>query len=229
MKIAPRLLEASKLFDTPVEHAICSLPKDDYGLTYKEAKRKALMILGSCGAFGGVIIPHGNRIDKSTGTEFSSPHWHSLLFLEPSYERCRHCKGADCYACDGVEGRCYRIFRETGYIVKVMPEERRTVGGTAFYELSHASTDVSRRGFRVAVWFGRCGYNNLGVKFETPRFHCPQCGSDCGFLDYVGSRNLVIDKRDPNFKNQSFEPLLEDSKPAWVVREFKPSGGYGGD
>jgi hypothetical protein len=229
MKIAPRLLEASKLFDSPVEHIICSLPKDDYDLAYREAKHKAEKILDSSGEFGGVILPHGNRIDKSTGIESFSPHFHSLGFLDPRYERCRRCKGADCYSCDGVEGKCYRVFRDTGYIVKVMPEERRTVGGTAFYEASHASTDISRRGFRVAVWFGRCGYSNLGVKFEKPRYHCPQCGSDCGFLEYVGSRRPAIDKGDPKFKPQSFEPFLEDGKPAWVVREFKSSGGFGGD
>jgi len=74
LKIAPRLLEASKLFGLHVEHIICSLPKDDYGLVYIEAKRKAVRILGSCSVFGGVIIPHGNRIDKSMGVEFFSPH-----------------------------------------------------------------------------------------------------------------------------------------------------------
>jgi hypothetical protein len=67
------------------------------------------------------------------------------------------------------------------------------------------------------------------VKFEKPRYHCPQCGSDCGFLEYVGSRRPAIDKGDPKFKPQSFEPFLEDGKPAWVVREFKSSGGFGGD
>jgi hypothetical protein len=229
MKIAPRLLAASELFDLPVEHIICSLPKDDYGLTYKEAKRKAVKILGSCGVFGGVMVPHGNRIDKSTGVESFSPHFHSLGFVSPSYDKCRRCKGADCYTCDGTEGRCYRVFRDTGYIVKVMSEERRTVGGTAFYELSHASTDMSKKGFRVAVWFGRTGYNNLGVKFEKPRFRCPQCGSDCGFLEYVGPKRPVIDKSDPKFKRQSYEPFLEGGKPAWIVGEFKPSGGFGGE
>jgi len=223
MNIAPRLLAASKVFGLPTEHVVCSLPTSDYGLTYKEAKRKCREILASCGVFGGVMMPHGNRIDRVTRVESFSPHLHILGFVEGGYEGCRRCKGADCYSCDGVEGRCYRVYGDTGYIIRVL-DERETVGGTAYYQLNHSSMDMLKRRFRVAVWFGRCGYNNLGVKFEKPRLVCPLCGSQCGFLDYVGSKPLVIDKKSRDFKRELFESFLQDGQPAWVVREFAPRG-----
>ena len=37
--VEPRLLSASELLDLPVEHVVLSLPQDDYGLAYKEAKQ----------------------------------------------------------------------------------------------------------------------------------------------------------------------------------------------
>ena len=133
------------------------------------------------------------------------------------------CIRDSCYSCDGVEGRCYRVYGDTGYIVRVL-DKRETVGGTAYYQLNHSSMDMLKRRFRVAVWFGRCGYNNLGVKFEKPRLLCPLCGSQCGFLDYVGSKPLVIDKESRDFKRELFESFLQDGQPAWVVREFAPRG-----
>jgi hypothetical protein len=221
--IEPRLLAASKLFDLPVEHVVCSLPKNDYGLTYKEAKRVCRKISVACGVKGGVMIPHGNRIDRVTRVESFSPHFHIVGMVEGGYERCRRCKGGDCYACDGVEGKCYRVYRDTGYIVRVL-DERESVGGTAFYELHHSSIDMSKRGFKVAVWFGCCGYSNLGVKVEKRRLLCPKCGSQCGFLDYVGSKHLVIDKNSPDFKRELFVEFLEAGQPAWKVKEFEPRG-----
>jgi hypothetical protein len=221
--IEPRLLAASELLGLPVDHIVASLPKDDYGLTYKEAKRKCIGILASCGVIGGVMIVHGNRMDKLTRVESFSPHFHVVGFVEGGYERCRRCTGGDCYACDGIEGRCYRAYRDTGYIVRVL-DERRTVGGTAYYQLNHSSTDMSKRRFRIAVWFGRCGYRNLGVTSEKPRLKCPKCGGQCGSLEYVGSKHFVIDKKSSDFKKVLFEPYFENGSPAWVVAEAKSEG-----
>ena len=173
------------------------------------------------------MMPHGNRIDRVTRVESFSPHFHVLGFVEGGYKRCRRCKGADCYACDGVEGKCYRVYQDTGYIVRVL-EERKTIGGTAFYQLHHSSMDMLKRRFRVATYFGSCGYNNLGVKVEKRRLLCPLCGSACGPIEHIGSKSLVVIPRSSrDFKSQFLKAFLEDDVPAWRVKEIEPSGGDG--
>lgn len=41
--------------------------------------------------------------------------------------------------------------------------ERRTVGGTAWYQLNHATVKVGVKCFRVVTWFGVCSYRKLKV------------------------------------------------------------------
>ena len=78
--VALRLAEASKKFGLPVEHIMLSLPRSDYDLTLKEAKRKAIEILYDRGVVGGVMIPHSQRIDRETRVEIlQSAHAHSWL------------------------------------------------------------------------------------------------------------------------------------------------------
>ena len=145
---------------------------------------------------------------------------HVLAFIDGGYSRCRHCKGADCYSCDGVEGKCYRVYKESGYIVRVLGE-RRTVGGTAWYQLNHATVDMSKKRFHIATWFGRCGYRNLHVEPVKYKLRCSICNEEMGPLDYVGSKRFVVSRLSADFQRQSYEDYLEDGQPAWIVKESK--------
>jgi hypothetical protein len=81
-----------------VEHLVCSAPMDKYDLTYKEFKHKAREILLSIGVNAGVMIFHGIRHKDNP----ENPNMHVLGFVSGDYDRCRRCKGGDCYACDGA-------------------------------------------------------------------------------------------------------------------------------
>ena len=208
-KIELRLEEVSKRFGV-VEHIVVSVPAKDYGLTYKCLRRKVIKILYGCGIVGGVMIFHGFRYNVRKNW-FWSIHFHVLGFILGGYSRCRHCKGGDCYACDGHEGKFYRAYRSDGYskgyIVKVMGERKKSyvsdkpnVFGTAWYQLNHATIDVTKKRFHVATWFGVCSYRKLKVTVKRRRGFCPICESDLEWVRFNGNRfvmdeNLHSDKR----------------------------------
>ncbi len=220
-----RLLAAAEKLGSPVEHIVCSLPKPDYGSSLRESKRKAQEILYSRGISGGLIIPHGNRVDDVTHVEYFSPHFHVLGFIVGGYGRCRNCaRKWNCLeGCGGFDDRNHQLFLKDGYVVKVLGE-RLSVAGTVFYQLHHSSMEYGRKRARVATYFGSVGYNNLGVKCDKPRMLCPECGSQCGAIEYVGSKRLfVIPRFVPTFKGQFMQPYLVDGVSAWRVREFGDS------
>jgi hypothetical protein len=215
-----RLLAASEKFGLSVEHVICSLPECDYDLTFKEAKRKCREILFSRGVEGGVMIAHGNRIDRCTGVESYSPHWHILGFVKGGYEGCRNCERKwNCReGCGGFDDRNHQLSLKDGYVVKVLGK-RKTIGGTCWYQLHHSSTNPFKKRFRIATYFGSCGYNNLGAKVEKRKSVCPLCDSPMGFIEYLGSKDFVVDKNSRGFVAKSSEDYFENGVPVWRVKE----------
>jgi hypothetical protein len=206
-----------------VEHIVISAPMDKYDSTYKEFKAEAREILFSLDMLGGVMIFHGIRHKDNP----ENPHFHVLGWVEGGYSRCRFCsrKNNSSPDCDGFDNRRWQSFLKNGWYVKVMLEERKTIGGTCWYQLNHCSIDPFRRRFRATSWFGVAGYNNLGVKrANSRRSLCPECGSQMGFLKHVGSKELVLNPKSSEFKRVSWEDYLEDGVPAWEVMEFKPHG-----
>jgi len=131
-----RLEATSVKLGLPIEHIVCSLPECDYGLTFKEAKRKCIGILGSRGVIAGHGIPHGNRIDDATKVERFSPHFHILGFIEPSfaYDRCRKCERKwNCLSgCGGFDDNAWALQQKDEYLVKVLGA-RKSVTGTLWY------------------------------------------------------------------------------------------------
>ena len=66
------------------------------------------------------------------------------------------------------------------------------------------------------------GYSNLsrlGIKVEKSHLRCPECGSDCGPIEYFGSRKFNLERDSRGFVAASFEPPTEDGKIVWQVRE----------
>jgi hypothetical protein len=214
--IANRLAEAVKCSFGEVEHVVVSVPKSDHDLAYEVLRSKVGKALAVCGVGGGALIFHGYREDRNRKVLAWSPHFHCLGFIRGGYDRCRHCKGGDCYKCRGFEGRCYRIFRENGYIVRAL-DKRKTVFGTAWYQLHHATIKVGLKRFHVVTWFGICGYRNFkSVKLfaEVP---CPVCGDAMSRHFHVGKRHIVKDLGHagyvPSFVDNEFD---ESGKPNYV-------------
>jgi len=136
------------------EHIVASVPARDYGLKFKSLRNKVVKILAVRGVVGGVLIFHAFRYNVRQHW-YWSPHFHVLGFVSGGYGRCRGCKrkGLDCLGCGGFEGRTRRAFEKDGYIVKVLGK-RKTVFGTAWYQLNHASVRVGGKRSSVATWFG---------------------------------------------------------------------------
>jgi len=184
-----------------VEHVVVSAPKKDYGLSEMVLRKRARAVLSACGIEGGCMIFHGFRVDRERSVLVWSPHYHILGFVAGGYDRCRRCKGGDCYACDGVEGRCYRAYRENGWIVRVLPK-RKTVYGTAWYQLHHATIRLGIKRFHVVTWFGRVAYNNFKSGELKPKAEvaCFICGGEMTKHFYVGERRIPKNIGDVGYK-----------------------------
>jgi hypothetical protein len=229
-RIEGRLREASKTFGL-VEHVIASVPSKLYGFGLDALRKRAVKILANRGVIGGSMVFHGFRYANReesfrNGVPFGwrwSPHFHALAFVGgEGYGRCRCCKGADCYACNGFEGVTRREHEKDGWLVKVL-EKRKTVGGTAWYELNHCSVRRGSKKSHAVTYFGVCSYRklklingkNVGIKHK-----CPICSSDLVRIRYLGAfSELSISRR-----GEMVSMFGDDGEPLWEVvvdRKFK--------
>jgi len=182
-----RLFEASKRFGL-VEHIVCSVPSKDYGLDYEALRKKAVKVLSKRGVAGGCLIFHGFRFDKQKWVWYWSPHFHVLGFIFGGYARCRNCnRKSNCLkGCGGFDDRNYHEgYLKDGWVVKVL-DKRKTVGGTAWYQLNHSSVKIGVKRFHVATWFGICSYRKLKVTTEYKKSVCPICQHDLVKVRYHG-------------------------------------------
>ena len=208
--IKHRLVESSKRFGV-VEHLVCSVPAKDYGLELGALRRKVIKILTKIGVVGGVLIFHAFRYNRRKGW-YWSPHFHVMGFILGGYSRCRHCKGGNCYACDGFDGKTYNLYRENGYIVRVF-DERITIFGTAWYQLNHSSYKAGVKRFHIATWFGNCSYRKLKVTPKIRKEVCPICQHDLVEILYFGSKPLKLSE-----ERDSFEDYVEDGQVVFVEK-----------
>jgi len=119
--------------------------------------------------------------------------------------------------CDGFEARTSREFEKDGYIVKVLGE-RKTVFGTAWYQLNHASVKKDVVRFHVCTWFGVCSYRKLKVTVEVKKDLCPICQHDLIWIRYFGDRSFVLDGNSSDYRRDSFEDYEEDGRVVWFER-----------
>jgi hypothetical protein len=139
------------------QHLVISAPLTDYGLAEFKNKtfiQKAKAILNAVGVLDGYMIFHGFRyasyeesIRKKVPFGWRwNPHVHVLGFIEGGYGKCRHCKFqlsktfVGCPSCDGFEHRVRESYKENQYIIKCL-DERITVFGTVWYQLSHMTVE----------------------------------------------------------------------------------------
>jgi hypothetical protein len=95
-----------------------------------------------------------------------------------------------------------------GYIVKVKGA-RKTVFGTAYYQLNHATIICGKVRSHVGSWVGVCSYTKHKlVAGERKKKHvCPLCGHDLIPVKYVG----LGDPLDVQWWVEEFEDDLCDS------------------
>ena len=249
-RIEVRLKELSKRFGK-IEHFAVSVPDRDFGLSLEALRKKCVKILSVRKVLGGVMIFHAFRYRNSAEARRSgldvgwywSPHFHVLGFIGgEGYGKCRGCSNLydvgrvrdrnRCLNCNGFEGLTRQCYEKeggragSGYIVKVLGE-RKTVGGTAWYQLNHASV---RRGenvkkSHVATWFGACSYRKAKVinsKDVGIKHKCPICGNDLVRVRYLG----VFSEHPISRRGEIVQFHGDDGKPLWeVVAERKFKGG----
>ena len=121
---------------------------------------------------------------------------------------CRGCM-RDCAGCDGFEATTRKHFKKDGYIVKVLPR-RKSVGGTAWYQLNHASVKRNTTRFHVATWFGVCSYRKLKVTVEPKKRICPICSEELVKLHHLGIRRIIKDRDSPEFVGSFVDDLVDD-------------------
>lgn len=215
--IEARLVALSKRFGE-VEHCMISVPSVDYGLSLEQLRKKAIKILYDCGIIGGCLIFHGFRYNLRKHWYWSI-HFHVLGFVVGGYSRCRHCKGGDCYACDGSMGKFYRAYRSDGYskgyLVKVEEKRKKSyygdkpnIMGTAWYQLHHATIDVTKKCFRVCTWFGVASYRKFRLTRLRRRSLCPICGEELERVRFNG--NPFVMNEDLSGSCRSFCPDAVD-------------------
>ena len=223
-KIEARLLEASKRFGL-AEHIVATVPPKFFHLEHTALRAKVRKILADRKIIGGVMIFHGFRFDKFK-RPYWSPHFHVLGYLLGGYP-CRSCKKKCFKGCGEFEDIKHRCYEKDGCIVRVLGK-RKTVGGTAWYQLHHASYKKNIVRFHVATWFGVVSYHKLKVTAEFKKHVCPICQHDLEKLLYFGTKRSLLmchgsdmascDKRD------SFEDFLEDGRIVWFERQPKKYG-----
>jgi len=187
-KIEVRLAEASKRFGL-AEHIVATVPPKYYGLSHEALRIKVREILYARGVVGGVMIFHGFRYNLRKYW-YWSPHFHVLGFIMGGYGKCRGCKKC-VKGCGGFVDRNYRCYEKDGCIVRVLGK-RKTVGGTAWYQLNHSAVKVGVVRFHVATWFGVCSYRKLKVTVEAKKRLCPICKHTLVKLFYSGSNPDIL-------------------------------------
>jgi hypothetical protein len=197
-----------------VEHVVVSVAVVDRDLPEYVLRAKCGDVLFDRGLIGFCMIFHGFRIDSERNILVWSPHYHSLGYVEGGFDRCRNCvhTRSDCSSCDGFKGREVRGFANDKYLVKV-EDSRKTVFGTAWYQLNHATIKVGLRRFHVVTWWGVCGNRKFEGEKLVAEVLCPVCSEEMVRSVYVGKRFIVRDIGDvgylPVFADDEFDEFGE--------------------
>jgi len=149
-------------------HLIVSPPVEAWiRLSYEELRRKSYVVSKESGFLGGSCIFHHLREDKKTKRWYFSPHFHMIGF--------------------GWIERTKEGYERHGWVVK-NAGLRKTVAGTALYQLSHAGVHGK---YHTVTWFGSLAYNKLRVApMVAAEECCPVCGQKLRQLWYFGADDL---------------------------------------
>lgn len=157
-----------------VIHVTASAPNFAYSWSFEKLKAQAIKLLKVSGFIGGSLIFHpwrlkcsrcGGSLERDTaahkicvdcGSSFSvwvfSPHFHALGY--------------------GWIKRTDFIYDNHGWVIRNLGV-RKSVSGTALYQLSHAGFSKKKHS---VVWFGALAYNKMRCpKLPKEEHLCPVC------------------------------------------------------
>lgn len=149
-------------------HYMVSPPRRLWGLDPRKLRRKAYIISKKTGFLGGSCIFHPFRLEIGSNRWYFSPHFHFIGYGWISGK-----KVAEIYASKGW------ISKNIGI--------RKTVFGTAYYQLTHAGVWYGENRRHSVTWFGVLSYNKLMIpKRVSKPVACPYCGSKMVTLIWIG-------------------------------------------
>ena len=102
--------------------------------------------------------------------------------------------------------------------------ERKTIFGTAWYQLNHSTIRTNVKRPHASTWFGVCSYRKLKVRVEKRKSLCPVCHEESVKLWYMGRRRIVKVKGTPDYVGSFVDDLVESDGSA-IWREVG-SGSY---
>lgn len=106
--------------------------------------------------------------------------------------------------------------------------KRKTVFGTAWYQLNHATVRVGLKRFHVVTWFGCCGNRKYSsVKF-IPKVEdvCPACGDEMVRCFHAGKRSIAKNVGDVDYEAWLVDDEFDEfDEPNYV--EVVGSRGFG--
>ena len=189
-KIERRLRFAPKK-SRPIHLVVSPSVEDVCRLSFVELRHKAYVVSKKSGFLGGSCIFHAFRERDSTKKWYFSPHFHMIGY--------------------GWIVRTKEGYERHGWVVK-NAGLRKTVSGTALYQLSHAGVHGSHH---TITWFGNLAYNKMRAPpLEEVEERCPICGQRLRPLWYFGSEEL---------------PMVEGDywvdPGGWVYKPMRYSGG----
>jgi hypothetical protein len=152
-------------------HVVAS-PKLKRGVAFNRLRAECYRILRKHGVLGGSVIFHPFRQLKNSKRWYLSPHFHVLGY--------------------GWVVKTKEGYENHGWVVKNIGI-RKTVSGTALYQLSHCGI---RKNFHSVTWFGHLSYNKLRVppRPEPEKETCPICGKVLRPLYYFGKEELPTEE-----------------------------------
>lgn len=221
-KIESRLLEASKVWGA-IEHFFASVPLEKYDLSPDELWEELFDYLPELGCVGGCAMFHPARFE---GGVHYAPHFHILGVFRGGYH-CRGCEKSDaeCRQCSGFEHKKFDVNRRSGWVFRVM-EKRKTIMGTAVYQLSHAAFKIDSKRHNVVRWFGVCSYRKLKVTVKRPRRDCPLCGNEFGRIVSCQGLADAVRCKTHEFENKHKLKVDDFLDAKGHPRYFEATGGF---
>jgi hypothetical protein len=201
------------------EHITVSVSIADRDLPESILRKRTEAVAFDRGVEGFGMIYHAARMDRTGKKLVRKPHFHLLGFVTGGFDRCRNCSHGYTYCkerCDGLKGREIRGYARDGYIVKVH-DVRKTIEGTAKYQLNHSTMKLGVKRHQVVVWCGTLSCRKFKSSPLPSEDKCVACGEEMVRSIHVGKGHVVRDVGSPDYLPVLVLPELdEDGNPNYI-------------
>jgi hypothetical protein len=218
MHIEARIKTAEERSLGSADHISVNLPEKYWNLPEEAQRKIAKQALVDRGVTWGCEIFHGFRPSYDGTRLVWSCHYHTLSHA-PMLQKCRDCHlaCAEHKDCDGFTNRNYRTFEKDGIIVKVH-KKRKTIFGSAFYEMNHSTVRVGLRRSHVVSWFGLVSNRKFRGEPSEAVSKCPVCTEKMHRGSYLGKETIAKNVGDPLYRAWlAVDPFDEHGEPNTIV------------